>query len=121
MAVANGANGIAAAIPNQNIGNQVAAYGGATGNAVQYGMTNQDAMGGVMQGLGGVAAIAGNGGQPLANNGAQNVNAAAAYNQANQALQAGNAVVVQMAPGTAVNAIQQIANIPGVTTVTYVP
>ena len=65
-----------------------------------------------MQGLNGISAVA------TANN---NVDANAAYQQANQALQQGNAVVVQFAPGQAVNAIQGIANIPGVTKVTYIP
>ena len=42
------AQGVGYAIPDQAIGQQVAGYGAATGNAVNFGVNNQDALGGVM-------------------------------------------------------------------------
>ena len=58
-AIQTGTQGIGAAIPNQNVGNQLTNYGGVAGNAVQVGMTNQNVAAGVMQGLAGTAAVAG--------------------------------------------------------------
>ena len=54
-------------------------------------------------------------------NGTQTVNAANAYTEANNALQQGNAVVVQLAPNAPANAVSAIAGVAGVTKVTYVP
>ena len=130
--IAQTTQGVGIAIPDQAIGQQVADYGAVTGNAVNFGVNNQDALGGVMEGLGGIAAVATgnnanvgaaantatnamngaatnavantvangavaaatNGAANAAMNGVQNVDASAAYQEANQALQTGNAVVV---------------------------
>ena len=58
--------------------------------------------------------------QQMAANG-QVVDPAVVKQEANQTIQGGNALVVQMQPGQAAAAVEAISNIPGVTKVTYIP
>ena len=58
--------------------------------------------------------------QQMVTNG-QVADPAVARQEANQAIQGGNALVVQMQPGQAAAAVEAISNIPGVTKVTYIP
>ena len=51
----------------------------------------------------------------------QAVDPAVARQEANQAIQTGNALVVQMQPGQAAAAVEAISNLPGVTKVTFIP
>ena len=51
----------------------------------------------------------------------QVVDPAVARQEANQAIQTGNALVVQMQPGQAASAVEAISNLPGVTKVTFIP
>lgn len=73
-------------------GQQLAAYGVAAGQGVQYGLNAQDGVAGVVQGLNNVQAVAN-----------------------------GNSILVEMQPGTDLGVIQNVANLPGVTKITMVP